>query len=320
MKTMIVLQKDDEQAASMTPDVDLRLLRMFAALARLGSYTRAGQAMNLTQSAISHGIKRLEDQLGCALIHKKGKTAHPTPEGRHFLEQILRVLESLDRATDSISKRGASRSKLTLALSTSIAQAILAPVLREFRECCPDVLLGIRLCDTPEAVREIEEGRADLAIVIDGDLPAGLKSRALFRDQLQLMFTPQHRWSEKKQLAASDLKDEHFLLYQRNSVSFQRTEDYFLRSGVRLQSYVEIPSYDIMKQLARLGLGVAIMAPWAATKEIQEGSLIALPLPKSKIVRQWSIACQAGREIRQTEQTFIGLCRLATAELMTGND
>lgn len=296
-------------------DVDIRVLRMFATLARVGSHTRTGEILNLTQSAISHGIKRLEDQLGCALIYKKGKTTHLTPEGRHFLGQILRILESLDRATNSVSGRGEARTKLTVALSASMAQAILAPVLREFRESYPNISLGIRLEDTPAAVQLAEEGHVDLAIVVDGNLPAGLKTRPLFRDQLQLLFSPQHAWTEKPHLTASDLKTEHFLFYQRNSVTFQRTEDFFLRSGVRLNSYVEIPSFEIMKQLAQLGLGVAVMAPWVAAKELRDGSLNALPTPKFRIDRQWVIAHQGTRVIRQSEQTFIGLCRMATSEL-----
>ena len=101
MKTMIVFRENHEYLAFMALDVDIRLLRMFSTLARLGSHTRTGEMLGLTQSAISHGIKRLEEQLGCALIYMKGKTTHLTPEGRHFLGQVLRILESLDRVADS---------------------------------------------------------------------------------------------------------------------------------------------------------------------------------------------------------------------------
>lgn len=83
-------------------DLDLRLLRVFATLARVGSFTKTAAILHVTQSAISHGMKRLEEQLGCALIYKKGKTTHLTPEGRHFLGQVLRILDSLDRATESV--------------------------------------------------------------------------------------------------------------------------------------------------------------------------------------------------------------------------
>lgn len=296
-------------------DLDIRLLRMFATLARVGSKTRTGEILNLTQSAVSHGMKRLESQLGCALIYQKGKTAHLTPEGRHFLGQVLRSLDGLDRAAESITGRGEMRAKLTVVLSAAMAQEILAPVLREFRESYPNVSVAVRLEDSPAAIAEIEEGRADLAIAISTNLSPGLKAHALFKDELYFLHSALHPWAEKTSLTASDLKDQHYLLYTRNSETFRRTEEYFLHNGIRLSSYVEIPSFEIMKQLARLGLGIAIMAPWVASKELGEGSLIAQSPPRARISRQWVVVHQGSRQIRQAEQTFIGLCRMATSAL-----
>ncbi len=70
-----------------------------------------------------------------------------------------------------------------------------------------------------------------------------------------------------------------------------------------------------MKQLAKLGLGVALMAPWVAEKELAEGSLIMRSTPRSKIVRQWAVIHQGNRDLRKPEQTFIGLCRMAATHL-----
>jgi DNA-binding transcriptional LysR family regulator len=315
MNCVIVFHKNDEYSACMPPDLDLRLLRVFATLARVGSFTRTAALLNVTQSAISHGMRRLEDQLGCKLIYKKGKTTFLTPEGRHFLGQILRLIDGLDRAAESVSGRTETRAKLSVIFSTSMAHTMLAPVLREFRESYPRVSLVVRLENTPRAIQEIEEGNADLAIVIDDKLPAGLKSHALFRDRLHLLFSPLHPWAEKNKLTTADLRKEYFLLYQRSSVTFRRAEDYFLQSGVGLSSYVEIPSFEIMKQLARLGLGVAIMAPWAAQKELEEGSLLSRPTPRAQITRQWAVIHQGNRDLQKPEQTFIGLCRMAGAEI-----
>ncbi|MDD5201236.1 MAG: LysR family transcriptional regulator [Terrimicrobiaceae bacterium] len=300
----------------MANDLDIRLLRMFSTLARVGSYTRTASALHLTQSAISHGMRRLEDQLDCKLIYKKGKTTHLTPDGRHFLGQILRVLDGLDRAAESMSSRAESRGKLSIVLSTSIAHAILASVLREYRESYPEVSIVVRLENAPRAIEEIEQGRADLAIIVSGRLPEGLRAHPLMSDRLQLFFSPIHAWAKKQRVTAAEMKCEHMLLYQRDSVTFRQTEDFLLRSGIRLSSYVEIPSFEIMKQLTRLGLGVALMAPWVATKELEEGSLATLPTPRFKIERKWSVVHQGHRELRPHEQTFIGLCRMACRSMV----
>jgi len=290
---------------------------MFATLARTGSYTRTAIALHLTQSAISHGMKRLEDQLDCKLIYRKGKTTHPTPDGRHFLGQILRVLDGLDRAADSMSSRMESRGKLSVVLSGSMAHAILASVLREYRESYPDVSIVVRLEDSPKAIAAIEEGNSDLAIAVTNDLPKGLKAHRLMQDRLRVFFPPAHAWAQKPRITAADLGKQHMLLYQRNSVTFRQTEDFLLRSGLRLSSYVEIPSFEIMKQLTRLGLGVSLMAPWVAEKELAEGSLLSLPTPRFKIERTWGVVHQGHRKLRPNEQTFIGLCRMA-CETMVG--
>ena len=81
---MIVADAHDEYHSYMLEDVDLRLLRAFAVLARVGSFTRSAMLMDVTQSAVSHGIKRLESQLGCSLFYKKRKSIHLTRKAASF--------------------------------------------------------------------------------------------------------------------------------------------------------------------------------------------------------------------------------------------
>ncbi len=309
MNLMIVFYFSNEHSSFEMPlDIDTRLLRMFATLAKEGSHTKTGEILHLTQSAISHGMKRLEEQLGHSLIQTRGRTSRLTPEGRHFLVKVLRILESLDHATESLSGNGELSTQLNVIISASMAHAILAPVLREFRKSYPNVSLGIRLEDSAIALQDIEHGRADLAIVIDDHLSKGLKTHSLFRDELQFIFSPIHPWAVRRQVSALDLKIEHFLLYRRDSVTFRRVEDLFYRSGMSLSSYVELPSFDLIKQLAQLGLGVALMAPWVAAKEIREGSLRSMPTPRIQIERHWKVVQQKGREVRMAERAFIDLC------------
>lgn len=184
-------------------------------------------------------------------------------------------------------------------------------MLREFRECYPDVSVIVRLDDAPVAVKAVEEGNSDLAVAVEDRLPKSLKAHELFHDRLQFIISPRHPWAEKQRINVRDISAAHFLLYRRNTVTFRLIEDFLLKMGAKLSSHVEIPSFEIMKQLARLGLGVAIMAGWVAAPELKEGSLIAKPLPKFLIKRRWSVVHQAGRELSSTEQTFLGLCRMA---------
>ena len=182
---------------------------------------------------------------------------------------------------------------------------------REFRECYPDVSVIVRLEDTPAALKAVEEGISDLAVIVEDRLPKSLTAHELFQDRLQFVVSPRHPWADKRRISPRDISAGHFLLYARNTVTFRQIEDFLLKMGVTLSSHVEISSFIIMKQLAQLGLGIAIMAAWVAARELKEGSLVARPLPEYLIKRRWSLIHQAGRELGQTERTFLGLCRMA---------
>ena len=103
--------------------------------------------------------------------------------------------------------------------------------------------------------KEVEDGRADLAIVIDDNLSKGLKSHSLFRDTLYFLFSWDDPWARKQEINDWDLKEEHFLLYRRDSVTFRHVQDLFHRNGNGLRSYVEIPSFEIIKQAGPVGAG-----------------------------------------------------------------
>ena len=82
-----------------------------------------------------------------------------------------------------------------------------------------------------------------------------------------------------------------------------------------LHSIIEVGSMEATKELVKLGLGVSILAPWIARKEIEEGSLVALPLGRRKLQRRWGIIHWRGKRLNLAEETFIGLCKSATALL-----
>lgn len=126
MNSMIVADAYHEYCSYMLENLDLKLLRTFSILARVGSFTRSAMLMDVTQSAVSHAIKRLESHLGCSLFHKKGKSIHLTPEGRFFLGHVQRLLDLYDRTVESVGKRfQEGRRSLNVTFAGSVAYFIL---------------------------------------------------------------------------------------------------------------------------------------------------------------------------------------------------
>jgi DNA-binding transcriptional LysR family regulator len=296
----------------MNPDLDLRELRAFTILAKLGSYTATAREMSVTQSAVSHSMKRLQERVGCALIYNKGKTAHLTPEGRRFLNEVGKCLDGLQSAMAQIEPR---QQDLNAVIGESLALAILAPVLREYQESCPRSSVRIRTALAPEVNSLIESGEVDVGLTVQSPNISAMENIPVLADQLMFVCAPGSEPAKQGRIVAKDLARWHFILPPAGGVTFGLISDYFLKTGARPKSYVEIPSHELLKGLVKLDLGYAFLPEWSIARELREGSLISLPLPKSSIRRRWVLAHQASRKLRPNEQTFLGLCRMACRTL-----
>ena len=110
---------------------------------------------------------------------------------------------------------------------------------------------------------------------------------------------------------------QNYILYSKRSITFRLIEDYFRREQMILNTVFEVGSMDATKELVKLGLGISILAPWIARKEIEEGSLVALPLGRRKLQRRWGILHWRGRRLNLAEETFISLCKSACVPLQS---
>jgi DNA-binding transcriptional LysR family regulator len=114
-----------------------------------------------------------------------------------------------------------------------------------------------------------------------------------------------------------EIPRQSYILYSKRSITFRLIENYFRREEMVLNTVLEVGSMEATKELVKLGLGVSILAPWVARKEIEDGSLVALPLGRKKLQRRWGILHWRGKRLNLAEETFIGLCESATASLGT---
>src|SRR4030095_2107048 len=133
----------------------------------------------------------------------------------------------------------------------------------------------------------------------------------LFADELQFVMGAQHPWAQTGFVERSEVPRQNYILYSKQSVTFRLVEEYFRREEVVLNTVIELGSMEAIKELVKLGLGVSILAPWIARKEIEEGSLVALPLGRRKLQRNWAILHWRGKRLNLAEETFVGLCESA---------
>lgn len=295
---------------------DLRQLRAFVAVADEGSFTLAAKKLFLTQSAISHSMKALEDSLGCRLLDRLGKKTVLTEEGEVFLKRCRRVLGELEdagRELDGLKRWGQGR--IRIGAPHSLCQFLLPTVLREFRDCFPRCEPSIEAGDTSTLLDRMQEHELDLVL---GLLPRGGSSdnyRPIFRDRMTFAVSPMHPWAEAHRVDHDEMSRVQFIIYARATETHRLIEEHFEKLGVRTRQPLVLGDMEAIKGMAKIGLGVGIVAPWVAKREFDDGSLIPIPIEGEPIEREWGLFHNTDRKLSLIEETFAGIAEMVGREL-----
>lgn len=295
--------------------LDSRQLRAFTVLAREGSFTQAGRMLHLTQSAISHAIKALESELGCQLFHRIGRRVLLTPHGRELLRHAEVIQKQMAQARISLGSLDRNpRGHLRIGCTPSASQFILPTVLREFKDSFPLYSITVVPGETTETLAALENGTVDVAICVKPAETSRINVRPLFQDELMFLVSPLHPWSHQPP-KQSDFSQQTFILLNRNSLTFEMVNDYFMKLNIRPKSIIELGNPGAITELVKVGVGIAIGATWTNRAELESGQLVAVPLLRSRIRRQWIAACLKDKPITLVEQTLIGLCEDVSLKL-----
>jgi DNA-binding transcriptional LysR family regulator len=274
----------------MTDILDSRQMLAFVALARRGSFTEAAKDLFLTQSAVSHAMKALEREVGCRLVDRSGKRVTLTQAGEQLLRHAERILAEMRDARmglDEISKWGHGR--LRLGASTTACQYFLPAVLREFKQSFPKCLIRIEPSDSPRQLELLRSQQIDLAIMLASKGLGDVTYVPLFTDELRFVVAPMHPWARLQRDPRSDLVNETLILYNQHSATFRMVIDHFREERVGYNNFMELGSMEAIKELVKLGLGVAVLAPWIVRSELETGSLVQLPLGTRPLTREWGV-------------------------------
>lgn len=300
----------------MVATLDSRQLQAFATLARTGSFTQAARELHLSQSAVSHSMKALENQVGCRLLDRMGKTVILTQAGEQLLGHAQTILSEMERARQRLTELGKwGHGRLRIGTSLTACQYILPGVLRSLKRNFPQCVVHIESGDTPRMIELLRENRLDLALCLEPWTECGFEFDPIFDDELLFHVSPTHPWAIAGKVNREEILRQHFIFYTKTSYLFQMIEQYFRREDLVLPTSVELGNMEAIKELVKLGLGVSILAPWIAREELAAGTLRALPLGKSKLKRRWGILYHRNARLDLQQTTFIRMCREIAQDL-----
>jgi LysR family transcriptional regulator, regulator for metE and metH len=271
-------------------NLEIRHLRLIVAVSEEKGVTKAGVRLHLTQSALSHQLRDIEEKLGTPLFLRMNKKMIPTQAGERLLETARQVLAQVKHTEDDIAQMAASKLG-TLRLSTECYTCYhwLPDVMKEFGEWYPGVEVQIVVEATRQPIRALLEGRLDLAIVSSMENDRRLSYRKLFGDELVAVMPPDHPLAVRPYLRARDFADENLILYVApdESTVFEK----LLRpAGVVPARVSQVQLTEAIIEMVKAGLGITVLARWAVKDQMESGRLITRPLTSKGLHRQWSAA------------------------------
>lgn len=269
--------------------LEVRHLQLVEAITAAGSVTRAAELLHVTQSALSHQLREIEDRLGTQLFLRVNRRLSLAPAGQRLLDSAQRVLAELRTVEEDID-RLANNQEGVIRISTQCYTSYhwLPALLKAFRKLYPGVEVEI----VPEARLRTTEAllarEIDLALVYKDGHDKRLHLHPLFDDEMVVIVARDHPLAEKKYTVAADFADQHLILHapSEDSLFAQR----LTAENVRPRKYSQVILTEAIIELVRAGLGVSAVARWTIGRELRAGSIVAIPFTRRGLMRKWSAA------------------------------
>jgi len=288
--------------------MDLRQLEIFVKVAELKSFSKAAQALRLTQPTISEHIRTLEQELGVRLLDRLGRGAEATRAGQLLLSHATRMLQ-LQRETlqamDSFQGRLAG--DLHVAASTIPGEYVLPSLIGRFKEKFPDIVISLLIGDSRAVVDWVIDGRAEVAVVGAKLAHRGIEYRELMPDELVVVVPVAHSWHGKKEIGLPDLRAEALLLREQGSGTRAAFESALAQAGQDLSAFRivgEMGSTQAIKQAVKAGVGVSVISRRAVEEECRSGLVWCLKIRDLKITRAFHIATHRDRSRSPLAEAF----------------
>lgn len=289
-------------------DLEVRHLRLIAGIAQAGSVTKAADGLHLTQSALSHQLRDIESRFNTPFFLRVGKRMVLTAAGRRVLEGAVRILADLDRIEEDVHQIAQQRdATIRVATQCNTGYHWLPPLLAAFGRKHPRVTVNILPDATDQPVQALLDGRLDLAILTNDTSDARLRLRRLFADEMVALVSRDHRLGMRTWLSPRDLAAEHLLLYSSSPEESFVLQRVLRPAGLAPSRLSFIMLTEAMIEMARAGLGVAVLPRWSAQAAIASRSVIALSIGRRGIRRYWTAATLKSQPMTPWLEDFVDL-------------
>lgn len=283
----------------------LQQLRLFEAVARHRSYTRAAKELCLSQPAVHIQVKRLEENMGLPLIEQVGKKLLLTRAGNEVYEAALAVLTRLKDLSNALADmKGKVTGPLTVAVVTS-AKFFMPHFLGRFLREYPQVQPQLTVTNRARVIERLQSNRDDFVIM--GQIPEtlDLAVQPFMENLLVLAAHPEHPLAGKKNIPLERLSNERFLLREAGSGTRSATERLFKENGLPLNLYMELGSGEAIKQAIMANLGISVVPLGSLELELDARRIAILDVAGFPLHKMWHAVHLGDKQLGLTARVFL---------------
>lgn len=255
--------------------LNLHLLRLFAAVVRTGSFSRAAETLNISQPAISKSVRDFELQVGCRLLDRWPGGARPTREGE-ILARHAEALFAAERAAENelLSLRNLDSGSLRIGASGTIASYMISEYLGSFHRKYPAIDVHLWSANPRHIADRMAAREIEIALVEGPMEDQNLRTEVWRLDELKLIVSPFHRFAScKSSIESAALEQETLIVRELGSGTREVVSQALAAGGIEPKQTIEIGSTEAIKQAVAAGLGVSIVSTAAVADQVELGRL-----------------------------------------------
>ncbi|MBX3701886.1 MAG: LysR family transcriptional regulator [Dokdonella sp.] len=288
----------------------LKQLRAFCMIVKLGTLSRAAEALFLSQPSVSLQLRALEAELGVALIERRRRRVAPTREGQALYELALPLvegLETLDRRFHARCK-GLAGGELRIAVGASTGQYLLPPWIAAFRARHPEVHVQLRSVVGSDGIAQLRSDQVDIAIGSLLDVPQDLAYEVLQTCDPLLIAPLDHPLAQLAEIRLEDLSPHGLVLPPHRQTTFQLVDLVFQQHKLPFHVSIEVGGWDVIKRYVAQGLGISVV-PDLCVQEDDHARLCVRNLRALFPRRSYGVIVRKGKLLGSEARAFLDLLR-----------
>ncbi|MEJ7613239.1 MAG: selenium metabolism-associated LysR family transcriptional regulator [Candidatus Fervidibacter sacchari] len=293
--------------------LDLWQLEIFCAVAELKSFSRAAEALFVSQPTVTSHISALEKRLGVKLFDRTTRKVTLTPAGKLLYRHAKALLAEHEAAMQELSKfQGGLRGRLVFGSSTIPAHYLLPSLMAKFCREFPETQLLMRVGSSGEVLDSVLNGELEMGVIGFRPDEPQIRTIPLWNDEVVLIVPPEHEWSGRTFVPIAELTNQPFVFREEGSGTRKTFEQFLLKHKIsprQLRIVAEVGSTEAVKQFVAAGGGVGFVSVRAVDCEAEQERLRIVRLQEGRITRQFFAIIPTGRTISPLCNAFVRFLR-----------